>query len=130
MGLLSSRFSLPPLGRNLFLPVTFSGVFELGERLRFSSPVLLVSKPFQSYYKRAREGRAMHLDESLFVEMMATMGTNIVGETKSLQRSTVEDSGKAVSMKAVVKQTSPARGFIRRGFLNRSMQPTLLPKVS
>jgi hypothetical protein len=72
----------------------------------------------------------MHLDESLFVETMATMGTDIVGETKFLQRSRVKDSSKAVSMKAVVKQTSPARGFIRRGFLNRSMQPTLLPKVS
>jgi hypothetical protein len=33
-------------------------------------------------------------------------------------------------MKAVVKQSSPARGFLQRGFLNRSMQPTLSPKVS
>jgi hypothetical protein len=129
MGLLSSRFSLPPLGRNLFLLVTFSSASELGERLRFSSPALLVSKPFQSYYRRAREGRSVQLDENLFVETMAAMRTDIVGETKSLQSSMMEDSSKAISMKAVVKQTSLARGFLRRGFLNWSVQPTLLPKV-
>jgi hypothetical protein len=91
---------------------------------------VVVSKPFQSYYRRAREGRAVHLDESLFAETMAAMRTNIVNETKSLQRSKVEDPSKAVSMKVVVKQSCPARGFLRRGFLNRSVQPTLSPKVS
>jgi hypothetical protein len=60
---------------------------------------LLVSNPFQSYYKRAREGRAVHLDESLFAETVAAMRTDIVGETKSLQHSKVEDP-----MKAIVKQ--------------------------
>jgi hypothetical protein len=79
--------------------------------------VLLVSKLFQSYYRRAREGRVVHLDESLFAEKVVAMRTDIVGETKSLQRSKVEDPSKAVSMK-VVKQSSPARGFLQRGFLN------------
>jgi hypothetical protein len=75
-----------------------------------------VAKLFQSYYRRAREGRVVHLDESLFAETMAAMRTDIVGE--------------AFSMKAVVKQTSLVRGFLRRGFLNRSVQPILSPKVS
>lgn len=108
-----------------FSLVTFSSASELGERLRFSSPELLVFKPFQSYYRRAREGRSVQLDESLFVETMAAMRTDIVGEIKSLQSSMMEDPSKAISMKAVVKQTSLARGFLRRGFLNWSVQPTL-----
>jgi hypothetical protein len=85
----------------------------LGERLRLSTPALLVSnKPFQSYYRRAIEGRTVHLDESLFAETMAATRTYIVGETKSLQRSKVEKPNKAVSMKAVVKQSSSAWGFL------------------
>jgi hypothetical protein len=54
------------------------------------------------------------------------MRTDIVGETKSLHRSKVEDPNKAVSMKGVVKQSSLGRGFLQRGFLNQSMQPTCL----
>jgi hypothetical protein len=83
----------------------------------------------QPSLRRAREGRAVHLDESLFAETVAAMRIDIVGETKSLQHSKVEDPSKAVSMKAVVKQSSPVRGFLRRGFLNRSVQSTLSLKV-
>jgi hypothetical protein len=71
------------------------------------------------------------------------MRIDIVSETKSLQHSKVEDPllveeisvdaaqplldsvGGAVSMKVVVKQSSPMRGFLRRGFLNRSVHPLL-----
>jgi hypothetical protein len=63
----------------------------LGERLRLSTPALSVSKPFQSYYRKAREGRAVHLDESLFAEFVVAMMIDIDGETKSLQRLKVED---------------------------------------
>jgi hypothetical protein len=40
--------------------------------------------------------------------------------------------GVAASVKAVVKHTTPARGFLRRGFLNPSIQVNSipLPKVS
>jgi hypothetical protein len=50
---------------------SFSGAAALGERLRLSTTASSVSKSFQSYYRRAREGRAMHLDESLFAESVA-----------------------------------------------------------
>jgi hypothetical protein len=49
----------------------------------------------------------------------------LAGETKSLQLSKVEDPSKVVSMNTIVKQTSLVRGFLCRGFLNWSMQPTL-----
>jgi hypothetical protein len=52
---------------------------------------LSVSKPFQSYYRRAREGRAVHLDESSFAESVAAMRIDIVSDTKSLQHSKVEE---------------------------------------
>jgi hypothetical protein len=38
--------------------------------------------------------------------------------------------GVAVSMKVAIKQSSPARGFLRRGFLNLLVQPLLSHKVS
>lgn len=63
----------------------------MGERLCLSTPALSVSKPFQSYYRRAREGRAVHLDESPFAESVAAMRIDIVGDTKSLQHSKVEE---------------------------------------
>jgi len=44
----------------------------------------------------------------------------------------LDSVGVAVSMKAVVKQSILARGFLRRGFLNPSLsvQPLLSPEVS
>jgi hypothetical protein len=42
----------------------------LGKRLRSSSPVLLDSKPFQKYYRKAREARKVHLDENFFADSM------------------------------------------------------------
>jgi hypothetical protein len=73
---------------------------------------------------RAREGRAVRVDESLFAESVVAMRIDIVGETKSFQCSKVEDPlfveeisvdaalplldsvGVAVFKKAVVKQSS------------------------
>jgi len=88
------------------------------------------------------------LDESLFVESVAGMRIDIVDETKSLQHSKVEDRlvveeisvdaaqpllnyvGVAISMKAIVKQSSPVRGFLRKG-VPQSVSATLLsPKMS
>jgi hypothetical protein len=50
----------------------YSGAIELGERICLI-PTSLVSKPFQSYYRKAREGRAVHLDESLIAKDFTSM---------------------------------------------------------
>jgi hypothetical protein len=127
-------------------------VAELGERLHLSIPMLSVSKPFQSYYKKARVGRAVQLDESLFQEFVAAMRIDIAGETKPLQLLKLEDCllamevlvaaaqpvldsvVVAVYLKVVDKQSTLVRGFLRRWFLNPSLlvqvKPLLSPEVS
>jgi hypothetical protein len=67
------RVSNPSLHRFHFLPVTLTRAAELGERLCSSTPVTLVSKPFQSYYRKAREGRALQLDASVFADSVAAL---------------------------------------------------------
>jgi hypothetical protein len=51
----------------------------------------LVSKPLQSYYRKAREGKAVLLDESLFAGFVVAMMIDIASESKPLQRSKLED---------------------------------------
>jgi len=53
---------------------SFSGVAELGERLCLSTPALLVSKPFQSYYRRLEKAYQC-IWMSLFAETMVAMRT-------------------------------------------------------
>jgi hypothetical protein len=47
-------------------------VAKLGERLYYAS-LPSVSKPFQKYHRKAREGRSGHLDDKLVVESVAAM---------------------------------------------------------
>jgi hypothetical protein len=58
---LSSSFSDSSCGTELpaFAP-PLSGASKLGEKIRSSPPLLLNSKPFQHYYRRARELRESH----------------------------------------------------------------------
>jgi hypothetical protein len=49
---------------------SFSGAAELVKSLRPSFPVLSNSKPFQKYYRKAREARKAHMDENLFADSM------------------------------------------------------------
>jgi len=58
---------------HLFPGGSSSGAVELGERLRLSCPVAFTSKPFQKYYRKAREGRVVKMDERLFSDSVAVM---------------------------------------------------------
>jgi len=42
-------------------------------------------------------------------------------ESKLVQSSKLEVVDEATSVKVVIRQTPPARGFLRRGFLNSSL---------
>jgi hypothetical protein len=53
----------------------------LGERLCLSIVEVLVSKPFQQYYRKIKKGRAMHLDEGLFADSMEAMRVDTAGVT-------------------------------------------------
>jgi hypothetical protein len=39
----------------------------------------LILKPFQNYYRKAREGRAVQMDEGLFLESMVAMRLGFTG---------------------------------------------------
>jgi hypothetical protein len=85
----------------------------LGEKLCSSLPVLPISKPFQKYYRKAREGRSVQLNEDLLAESLATMRTPVSFSTK-----------KAVATPPVKVSAGMAdsvkKGLLRRGFLNPS----------
>jgi len=93
-------------------------VAELGERLR-SASVPTVSKPFQKYYRKAREGRSGHLDENLVAESMVALSVLISFSTK--EEAAVIPALRANSVKGFVKPSSSMKGFLRRGFLNPSL---------
>jgi hypothetical protein len=65
----------------VFSSGSYSGAVELGERQRLSIPEALVSKPFQNYYRKAREGRAVHLDEGLYADFVASIRVDTVSGT-------------------------------------------------
>jgi hypothetical protein len=65
----------------LFSGGSLSGAVELRERLRLSIPEALVSKPFQHYYRKATEGRAVHLDEGLYADFVEAMRVDIANVT-------------------------------------------------
>jgi hypothetical protein len=124
----------------------------LGERLRLPFPEELVLKPFQHYYRKAREGRVVHLDEGLYVDSVAAMRVDIASvttyfplsgvspvsepgeplspkESKLLQSSKTEVIDEAASMKVASKKTSLVKGFLQMGFLNSSLSGQASPKV-
>jgi len=116
----------------------------VGERLRLSRPMASISKPFQNYYGKARECRAVKMYEQLFFDSMAAMRLDFAGwipipllgatpesepgvplfplESKLVQGARVPPLvDEATSVKVVIKQIPPTRGFLRRGFLNSSL---------
>jgi hypothetical protein len=54
---------------------------QLSLERSLSIPEVLVSKSFEQYYRKAREGQAMHLDEGLFVDFVEVMRVNTAGVT-------------------------------------------------
>jgi hypothetical protein len=117
----------------------------LGKRLRSSSLVLSDSKPFQKYYRKAREGRKVHLYENYFADSMEALRPiaqvpgflslipPISDPSEKVVALPVQDfAGVAVSVKHMVKFPSSVRGFLWRGFLNPSpvVKVNLSHKVS
>lgn len=112
---------------------SFSGVAELGKRLRLSSPpVLLDSKPFRKYFQKAREARKMHLNGLSVADALEALrpGAIVPGSISRVPpaREPVETVALALPMQDVAvsvkdKGSSLAlmRGFLRRGFLNLSL---------
>jgi hypothetical protein len=93
----------------------------LGKRLRSSSPVLSNFKPFQKYYRKAREARKEHMDENLFADSMDALRPVAQVQRFLPLLSTISDPvEKVVYVKDKSKSPSPVRGFLWRGFLNPS----------
>jgi hypothetical protein len=121
---------------HLFPSGSSSGAVELGERLLLSRPMASTSKPFLKYYRKAREGRVVKMDERLFSNSVAAMISDFADgfpfplssatpaselplESKLVQSSRVPPLvDVAAFVKDVIKRTPPARGFLQRGFLN------------
>jgi hypothetical protein len=83
--------SLKPNGSSsalvhLFSSGSSSGAAELGERLCLSHPMASISKLFQNYYKKAREGRVVQMDEGLFSKSVAAMRLDFAGGITSTLR--------------------------------------------
>jgi hypothetical protein len=105
--------------------VSFSRATEFIERLRsffFFFLVSLISKPFQKYYRKAREGRSVQLDENLFVASVAAMRllVSFTVEEAVAVLPVMDSAGVADSVKDIVKPSISKKGFLRRGFLNLS----------
>jgi hypothetical protein len=119
-----------PAPVHLFSSGSSSRAAEVGERLRLSSPMASISKPFQNYFRKAREGRAMKMDECLFYDYVASMRLDFAGripfplsgatleselplESKLVQSSRMPPLvDKATFVKDVIKQIPPAKGFL------------------
>jgi hypothetical protein len=107
----SSVFVAAPF-KDAYTPPTLSGAAELGERIRFSLPVLQLLKPFQRYYRRARElreGHSVKWNDVLLVDSLEA--------SKKAEDTIPEPPVKnfAVSVK---------QGFLTKGFINP--RPTVL----
>jgi len=94
-----------------FAPSSLDGAAGLGEKLRSSLPVV-VSKPFQCYYRRAkelREGHSMNWNDELFSDSLEAMKMSAGCAVKKV---TVAEP----LVKKVIEP--PVNQGLRRGFLN------------
>jgi hypothetical protein len=82
----------------------------LGEKLRSSFFVSPISKPFQKYYLKAREGRSVQSDEDLLAESVAVvrLPVNFI----------VEEAVAVLQVKD--NPYISKKGFLWRGFINSS----------
>jgi hypothetical protein len=106
----------------LFLKDSNAVNTKVGERLRSSFFVSLVSKPFQKYYQKAREGRSVHLDELLFAESVAAMRlpVSFTADEAAAVLPMMDSAGVADSMEDIVKPSTSMKGFLWPGFLKPS----------
>jgi hypothetical protein len=96
----------------------------LRERLCSSFSVSLISKPFQKYYRKAREGRSMHLEKDLFAKSIAAMRLPVrfSAEEAVVVLPMMDSARVADPVKDIFKPSNSNKGFFLRGFLN----PTFL----
>jgi hypothetical protein len=102
-------------------------VAELGEKLRSPLPVV-VSKPFQCYYRRAKELREAHSvkwnDVLFFYSLVAakmTVGCTVkkITGAEPPTKKVAEPPAKKVAEPPAKKKTKPPKqGLFRKGFLN------------
>jgi hypothetical protein len=102
-----------------FAPSSLAGAARLGEKLRASLPVV-VSKPFQCHYRRAKELREWHSvkwNDELFSDSLEAMKMSAGCAVKKF----------TVAEPLVKKVTEPpVKQGLRRGFLNpRPMVPVI-----
>jgi hypothetical protein len=95
----------------------------LGERLLCSFYVSPISKPFQKYYRKEREGRSVHLDENLFAESVAAMRllVSFTVEEAAAVLPMMDFAGVTDSVKDIVNPSISKKVFLQRGFLNLSL---------
>jgi hypothetical protein len=105
----------------IFAPSHFFGAAELGEKFHSYFSASPISKPFQKYYRKAREDRLVQLDDDLLAESVAAMRllVSFTAEEAATVLPVKVFAGVAGSMKDIVK-TYISKGFLRRGFLNSS----------
>jgi hypothetical protein len=93
----------------------------LGEKIRSSLPAVQSTKPFQSYYRKARdlrEGHSMKWNEGLLANSLTASKTPIYSAKKEVAA--------MPPLKNFVG--SAKKGFLRKGFLNprpAAIAPTL-----
>jgi len=90
---------------------SLSRVAKLGEKIRSSLPTIQPTKPFHSYYRKARdlrEGHSVKWNEGLLADSLAASKTPICSAKKE------------VAAVPLVKNSagSAKKGFLRKGFLN------------
>jgi len=91
------------------------------------------SKPFQKYYRKAKEARKVHLDEKFFADSMEALRP--VAQVLGFLSLLLDPAKKAIVVLPMQDSASAevsVKGFLRRGFLNPSpvVQANLSHKVS
>jgi hypothetical protein len=106
-------FDAAPLPSSFgFAPTPLSGVADLGEKIRSSLPLLYNSKPFQHYYRRARElreGHSVKWNEGLLSDSLEA--------TKMAFGFVFKNTVAELPLKKVV-EPPVKKGLLRMGFLN------------
>jgi hypothetical protein len=120
-----------------FSPPSLDGAAALGEKPRYPLP-MVVSKPFQCYYRRAkelREGHSVKWNDALFFDSLKATKLS-VGYTNK-RATVVKPPAKKVAVPPAMKktETTPVKQvFFRKGFLNLppivSVSPALLHEVN
>jgi hypothetical protein len=136
----SVSFKFTPLGKLLFpkplvAPPSLARAANLGEKLR--SPLLVVvSKPFQCYYRRAkklREGHSVKWNDGLLSNSLEAVKMSI-GYVDKRVTGAEPLAEKAAKPPAMKKSVTPVhQGLFRKGFLNLfpiSVPPVALQEVN